>query len=500
MDLIPDFVKRKHGEEKWDYLDARIAPILDPTYGIMVYQEQVMQVAQVVGGYSLGGADLLRRAMGKKKPEEMAQQREIFRAGAEKGGLADEKSMPLFDLMEKFAGYGFNKSHSAAYAWLAYQTAYLKAHHAAAFFAANLSAVMDDTDKVKPLVDDASNAHIRLLPPDINAGMYRFMPMNAAEVQYGLGAIKGTGEAAINNIVEARKASPFKDLADFCRRVDRRVVNKRAMEALIRAGAFDRLKAHRASLLASLAAAIELAEKAEADAQQVSLFGGAEEFASEALQLIDTPPWNTRDLLANEKAALGYYFSGHPFSAYRAEIRRIARTPLADIAPTPFKETTALGGVVESVRWVNGRRGRTAIITLDDGSAKVEVVAFGEACESARSALVADAPLVIEGRVQNDDFSGGLRVTAERIQTIDDIRGLRARALALSINGNANAKRLAQLLRPHVPGPHRVTINYTGPGGGAQFALGDQYRVRISEPLVQSLTEWLQDGNVEVVY
>jgi DNA polymerase III subunit alpha len=278
------------------------------------------------------------------------------------------------------------------------------------------------------------------------------------------------------------------------------VVNKRAMEALIRAGAFDKLKAHRASLLASLAAAIELAEKAEADAQQVSLFGGAEEFASDALKLIETQPWTTRELLANEKTALGFYFSGHPFSAYKNEIRRVARTPLTDLAPTQFKDTTLLGGVVESVRMVNGRRGRTAIVTLDDGSAKVEVLVFGETLEAARTMLEDDVPLVVEGRVQNDEFTGGMRVTAERVQTIDDIRALRARALAIAINGNANAKRLAALLKPHVPGPHRVTVDYTGPGGAAKFALGDQYRVRISEPLVQSLTEWLQEGNVEVVY
>ncbi|HEY9531190.1 MAG TPA: DNA polymerase III subunit alpha, partial [Burkholderiales bacterium] len=249
MDLIPEYIERKHGK-RVEYLDPRLVPILGPTYGIMVYQEQVMQIAQVIGGYSLGGADLLRRAMGKKKPEEMAQQREIFVAGAQKNGLSKSQATQLFDLMEKFAGYGFNKSHAAAYALLAYQTAYMKAHHAAAFIAANLSAVMDDTDKVRQFYEDGIANGLAILPPDINASEYRFIPVDLKTVRYGLGAVRGTGESAINAILEARAKAPFADLFDFCSRVDKRIVNRRVVEALVRAGAFDSLESKRARLLA----------------------------------------------------------------------------------------------------------------------------------------------------------------------------------------------------------------------------------------------------------
>ncbi len=253
MDLIPEFIERKHGRQRWDYLDPRLKEILEPTYGVMTYQEHVMTIAQVIGGYTLGGADLLRRAMGKKKAEEMAQQREIFTQGATERGLASDKAAVLFDQMEKFAGYGFNKSHSAAYALVAYQTAYLKAHHTAAFMAANMSAVMDDTDKVQVLHDDAQKNGLAIDPPDINTSTYRFVPVDAKRIRYGLGGVKGTGAGAIANIVEARAAAgKFTGLADFCLRVDRRIVNRRAMEALVKAGAFDSIEPNRASLLASL--------------------------------------------------------------------------------------------------------------------------------------------------------------------------------------------------------------------------------------------------------
>src|SRR5690606_7475405 len=263
MDLIPDFIARKHGQQRAEYLDERLKPILGPTYGIMVYQEQVMQIAQVIGGYTLGAADLLRRAMGKKKPEEMAKHRDIFVAGAEKNGVSRSKAMQLFDLMEKFAGYGFNKSHAAAYALLAYQTAYMKAHHAAAFVAANLSAVMDDTDKVRVFYEDGLANGLTILPPDINASDYRFVPIDAKTVRYGLGAVRGTGQAAIEAILNARRAGPFADLFDFCRRVDKRLVNRRVVEALVRAGGFDAIEPNRARTLASVGRALEAAEQAE---------------------------------------------------------------------------------------------------------------------------------------------------------------------------------------------------------------------------------------------
>src|SRR5262245_3461783 len=251
MDLIPDYIARKHGQQRVDYLDPRLQPILGPTYGIMVYQEQVMQIAQVIGGYSLGAADLLRRAMGKKKPEEMAEHRCIFVSGAEKNGVNKAKATQLFDLMEKFAGYGFNKSHAAAYALLAYHTAYMKTHHAAAFVAANLSAVMDDTDKVRQFYEDGLANKLAILPPDVNASDYRFLPVDRRTVRYGLGAVRGTGQGAIESVLAARKQRAFGDLFDFCQRVDKRLVNRRVVEALVRAGAFDSIDPNRARLLAS---------------------------------------------------------------------------------------------------------------------------------------------------------------------------------------------------------------------------------------------------------
>ncbi|HLS86747.1 MAG TPA: DNA polymerase III subunit alpha, partial [Burkholderiales bacterium] len=332
MDLIPDFIARKHGQQRAEYLDERLKPILGPTYGIMVYQEQVMQIAQVIGGYTLGAADLLRRAMGKKKPEEMAKHRDIFVAGAEKNGVSRSKAMQLFDLMEKFAGYGFNKSHAAAYALLAYQTAYMKAHHAAAFVAANLSAVMDDTDKVRVFYEDGLANGLTILPPDINASDYRFVPIDAKTVRYGLGAVRGTGQAAIEAILYARRAGPFADLFDFCRRVDKRLVNRRVVEALVRAGGFDAIEPNRARTLASVGRALEAAEQAERAASQVSLFAEAEAPRGGAHAYVDAPAWDTRQKLLEEKSALGFSVSGHLFSVYERELANFPRVPLARLS------------------------------------------------------------------------------------------------------------------------------------------------------------------------
>src|SRR5687767_8382897 len=355
MDLIPSFCERKHGRERVVYPDPRVEPILSETYGIMVYQEQVMQMAQIIGGYSLGGADLLRRAMGKKKPEEMAEHRLIFREGAAKNGLSESKADELFDLMEKFAGYGFNKSHAAAYALVAYHTAYMKAHHPAAFMAANMSAVMADTDKVQGLYDDAREHGLEMLPPDVNASDYRFVPLDARRIRYGLGGVKGSGEGAINHIVEEReKNGPFRDLFDFCHRVDKRIVNRRTVESLVKAGAFDTLIDHRASLMASVGIALESAEQASRAINQVSLFGDSEEPGS-AVSLVECPRWTDLVKLQNEKSALGYYLSGHPFHTYRQEIKSFINTRLDRLTPA---KGVLLAGIMNSLRIQMTRRGR----------------------------------------------------------------------------------------------------------------------------------------------
>jgi len=501
MDLIPDFIARKHGQAPVEYLDPRLEPILGPTYGIMVYQEQVMQIAQVIGGYTLGGADLLRRAMGKKKPEEMAEHRDIFVAGAEKGGLSRGRATQLFDHMEKFAGYGFNKSHAAAYALIAYQTAYMKAHHASAFMAANLSAVMDDTDKIRGLHDDSVLNGLTVLPPDVNTSAYRFVPVDAKTIRYGLGAIRGTGESAAKEIVRVREAGPFRDLFDFCTRVDKRVVNRRAIEALVRAGAFDSLDANRASALASVGRAIEAAEQAERQAAQVSLFGEADAARAQALPMAEAKPWDLRQKLTEEKAALGFCLSGHLFSVYERDLAGFPRVPLARVQPSDGR--VWLAGVVASARSQMTRRGRMMIVILDDGSAQLEVTVFNELFEKHRDKLKEDAPLVVNGKVQRDDFSGGMRVTAEELLDLAGVRQRFAARLRIEMNGQADARRLAQLLAPFRAGGDgscSVLVHYENGVASCDVALGEAWRVRPDGELLEQLEAWLTPENVHLVY
>jgi DNA polymerase III subunit alpha len=400
--------------------------------------------------------------------------------------------------MEKFAGYGFNKSHSAAYALVAYQTAFLKAHHAAAFMAANLSAVMDDTDKVQLFYDDAVRNHLAVTAPDINACVHRFVPLDAKRIRFGLGAVKGTGAGAIANVVAARvEGGPFRSLADFCRRVDRRIVNRRAMEALIRAGAFDAIEPNRAAVLASLGAAIEAAEHSATFAQQSNLFGGAVE-AVEAVPLAQCAPWSERERLQNEKVSLGFYLSGHPFNAYRDELRRFARTPLAAIAPQ--MEPVMLAGVIYGVQVRNSRRGRMAVLTLDDGSARLEVVVFGELFQQKRAVIQEDQVVVVRGRVFPDEFSGGLRITADDVMDLAEVRAAHARLLRLCINGQADSAKLKTLLAQYAGGRCQVAIRYRNAQGACDIRLPESCRVKVSAPLLDSLSQWLDEKNVEVVY
>ena len=507
MDLIPEYIERKHGKSV-EFIDPRLRPILSPTYGIMVYQEQVMQIAQVIGGYTLGGADLLRRAMGKKKPEEMAQQRDIFVEGAQKNGVPRPKATQLFDLMEKFAGYGFNRSHAAAYALLAYQTAYMKAHHPSAFIAANLSAVMDDTDKVRQLHEDALANRIAVLPPDINASEYRFMPVDAGTVRYGLGAVRGTGQSAIEAILAARRANdgggPFRGLADFCSRVDKRIVNRRVIEALVRAGAFDRLDQNRARLLASVGRALEAAEQAERQASQTSLFGEAAAPRSEHA-LVEAAPWDLGRKLTEEKAALGFFLSGHLFSVYEPQLAGFPRIPLARASSAG--ERAWLAGIVASARPQMTRRGRMMVVMLDDGTAQMEITVFNELFEKHRDKLKEDALLVVHGKVQRDEFSGGFRITAEELLDLEGLRARYAARLKLAMNGNTDqmrdARRLQQLLAPYRAsgdGACQVVVRYQNAGASCEVALGDAWRVKPDRQLLSDLAAWLEPENVQVVY
>ena len=509
MELIPDYVACKQGKKRVDFVDPRLEPILAPTYGIMVYQEQVMQIAQVIGGYTLGAADLLRRAMGKKLAEEMAQHRDIFVAGAEKNGLQRNRAMQLFDLMEKFAGYGFNKSHAAAYALLAYQTVYMKAHHAVAFMAANMSAVMDDIDKVRQFRDDAVANGLSVLPPDINASGYRFVPVDLKTVRYGLGAVRGTGQSAIEAILAARgsgtRAVAFTDLFDFCRRVDKRVVNRRCIEALVRAGAFDSVNANRASLLASAGRAIEAAEQAERAASQNSLFGEGEASHTAGLVLVDARPWDLKQHLTEEKAALGYCLSGHLFSVYERELANFPRTPLAKLSAAG--ERVWIAGVVSAARVQMTRRGRMMMVMLDDGTAQLELSVFNELFEKHRDKMKQDRLLVVQGKVQRDEFSNGLRVTAEDLLDLQAMRTRFSARLRIAMNGGTDKvrdpKRLMELLAPYRAAGESgcpVLVHYENDGASCDVALGDAWRVRPDDLLLGELSSWLSPEAVQFQY
>ncbi|WJF91640.1 DNA polymerase III subunit alpha [Paraburkholderia bonniea] len=543
MDLIPSFCARKHGREVVEYPDPRVKPVLQETYGIMVYQEQVMQMAQIIGGYSLGGADLLRRAMGKKKAEEMAEHRALFRDGAAKNGLTAEKADEIFDLMEKFAGYGFNKSHAAAYALLAYFTAWLKAHHPAEFMAANLSLAMDDTDKVKILFEDCLMNGMSVLPPDINQSAYRFEPVapaagkaRADTIRYGLGAIKGSGQNAIEDIIRARdQDGPFIDLFDFCNRVDRRMVNRRTVEALIRAGAFDLLHDNRAQLIASVSLAMEAAEQASANAMQAGLFDMGDA-PSQGHELVLEPAWAEKQKLQEEKSALGFYLSGHLFDAYRDEIRRFARQKIGELKEGRDK---LVAGVIVSLRTQMTQRGKMLIAVLDDGTGQCEVTVFNELFEAHKALFKEDELLVVQGQARNDMFTGGIRFTVETVMDLGCARSRYAEALKVQLGGDADAQVLRRLLQAHcvpraqagapppaapsasrsarqgyggddhagrrqaaaaAPAGLAVWVMYCNQRAQAAVQLGEAWRVIPSDELLAALRAEYADNAVEIVY
>jgi DNA polymerase-3 subunit alpha len=439
MDLIPSFVARKHGREVIEYPHPLVAEMLSETYGIMVYQEQVMQTAQILGGYSLGGADMLRRAMGKKKAEEMAEHRAIFRAGAAKNDISEAKADEVFDLMEKFAGYGFNKSHAAAYSLLAYHTGWLKVHYTAEFYAANMTVEMDNTDKLKVLHADAATFGISFEAPDVNRGTYRFEPVSNKCVRYGLGAVKGTGEQAIETIVAARnEGGPFTSLFDFCVRVDKGRVNKRTVEALIRAGAFDSLNLHRASLLASVERAFDFAAATAANANQGGLFdmfddGDSHGSSTQEPDLVDCAPWGVKERLVQEKPAIGFYLSGHLFDEVETEVRRFVRTRLSEVADS--REPQLLAGIVTDLRVINGQRGKLVLFRLDDKSGTIEASVDENTYNQHRDTLKDDEMVMLQGLVQNDRFSGGLRFKTQQVWDLPSARCRFAKYLRVGVNG-----------------------------------------------------------------
>ena len=440
MDLIPTFVARKNGREEVEYPHPLVASMLSETYGIMVYQEQVMQTAQILGGYSLGGADMLRRAMGKKKPEEMAEHRQIFRDGAAKNNIDEAKADEVFDLMEKFAGYGFNKSHAAAYSLLAYHTAWLKVHFTAEFFCANMTVEMDDTDKLRVLFEDAGKLGVAFEPPDVNRGVVRFEPVSDKLIRYGLGAIKGTGQQAIEAIVAARnQGGPFTGLYDFCVRVDRSRLNKRCLEALIKGGAFDNLHRNRASLVASIDRAFDFANATQANANQTGLFdmGGADDHgsSSQTPDLVAALPWGIKEQLTLEKTALGFYLSGHLFDEVATEVRRFSKRQIDDLIDT--REPQLLAGIVTDFRVINGQRGKMALFKLDDKSGVIEARADEALINAHKHLLKDDALIIVMGKLQPDRFAGGMQLTINQIWDLEQARCRFGKFLRVAVNGHA---------------------------------------------------------------
>ena len=503
MDLIPDFCRRKHGKQRVEYPHPLTEPILKETYGIAVYQEQVMQIAQVVAGYSLGGADLLRRAMGKKKIEEMDAQRKIFTEGAVKNNMTERQASELFDLLEKFAGYGFNKSHAAAYALVAYQTAYLKMHYPAAFLAATMSADMNNTDSVRIFYEDCAPNQVEVLPPDVNQSEFKFVPINKKQILYGLGAVKGTGLAAIEVILQSRRQDgPFTSLFDFCSRLDLRKVNRRVIESLIRAGAFDTLDTNRNALLSGVALAISAAEQTNANSNQNSLFGAVEDNAIHVLP--DTVPWPEQQRLQEEKSALGFYFSGHPYWSYQKDLSNFISTTLANL--TPKEQPQLLAGIVSGVRVRMTARGKMAIVGLDDGTTRIEVVVGNDLLNQSQQLLKDDQLIIVEGRVSNDDFSGGVRVNARKLHDLSSLRNSKASFLKISCNGQADAIKLKSLLKPYCIGVSEerrgcsVKVEYHNETSKVELMLGNDWRVDLHDELIAGLTEWLSQSNVKILY
>jgi len=517
--MVEDFITRKHAVNKADidYLHPDLKPVLEETYGVILYQEQVMQIAQVLAGYTLGAADLLRRAMGKKNAEEMAKQREIFTSGATERGVTGQTATRIFDLIEKFAGYGFNKSHSAAYAVLAYQTAYLKAHHPAAFMAAVMSADLDNTDRLVILKNDCRQQGLQLDAPNINHSEYAFSVSDASTILYGLGAIKGVGRAAVESLIAEREANgTYCSLVEFCRRVDHDKINRRALEAMIKSGAMDDFGQSRRSLMHQMTEALQGADqhaKAVA-AGQNDMFGLEEAATTDATpEPVDLVEWPERILLSNEKEALGLYLMGHPFDAVRADAQYFVDGKLGDLVSEPAPNNTrgerdyaqsrrevTVAGLVADLR----KRGNRVSVVLDDDSARMEVSLFGEAFQEFRHLLVKDEIVVINGPLRYDDFVGSWTVNVKKVLHIDRVIESRARGLVLKIAPNGQGEQMLEklhdVLLPHRKGNCDVSVQYIGEAAAARLNLGPEWAVCPSRELRDKLTELLGGNNVRLLY
>jgi DNA polymerase-3 subunit alpha len=497
--------------------------MLSETYGIMVYQEQVMQTAQILGGYTLGGADMLRRAMGKKDADEMARQRQTFRDGAARNAISQAKADEIFDLMEKFAGYGFNKSHAAAYSLLAYHTGWLKVHYTAEFYCANMTVEMDNTDKLKVLFEDAQNFGIQFESPDVNRGRYVFEPVTDQQIRYGLGAVKGTGQQAIEAIVAARegrgagpqgdKVGPFGSLFDFCVRVDRSRINKRTVEALIKGGAFDSLQLNRAALLASVDTAFDFAAAAQANANQGGLFdfGGEDDHGSSSQEpeLTQALPWGVKERLTHEKAALGFFLSGHLFDEVSREVRRFVKREIGQLLDS--REPQLLCGIISDFRVVNGQRGRMGLFKLDDKSGVIEASIDDAQLQAHKNLLKDDEFVVLRASLQPDRFSGGFRLKVAALWDLAQARCQFGKYLRVPVNALGRGPDIARMTQEfppkHESGQFGDTVRGMGvrlavslPQASAEIQLDERARFYPSDA---ALSAWLAQpdcGQSMVVY
>ena len=516
--MVDNFIDRKHGREEVSYPDSQyqhesLKPILEPTYGIILYQEQVMQIAQTLAGYTLGGADLLRRAMGKKKPEEMAKQRSVFKEGAEKQGINGELSMKIFDLVEKFAGYGFNKSHSAAYALVSYQTLWLKTHFPAEFMAAVMTADMDNTDKIVGLVDECLRMGIKVNPPDINSGLYHFHVNDKGEIVYGIGAIKGVGEGPIEAIVEARnkqgKQGYFRNIFELCAKTDIKKLNRRVLEKLTMAGAFDKIGPHRAAILHSINDAIQAADqhaKAQ-DIGQEDMFGVlAEEPEQVEYAYGNVPKMPEQILLDGEREALGLYLTGHPVTQYLKELSRYTNgARISEATPTGWGKMATFAGLVITARIRLTKKGnRIGLFTLDDRSGRIEVMVFGETLEKFEHHIVQDKILIVTGQVSADDFNGGVKLAAREIVELSEAREKYVKGLGISLRDSEVNRLFLQQLQKNVE-PHRngvipVNVYYQTDQARARIQFGTTWRVTPNDNLLISLKSLLGNERVELEF
>lgn len=496
--MVDDFIDRKHGRARVESLHPDIEPLLRPTYGVILYQEQVMQIAQVLANYTLGGADLLRRAMGKKKPEEMAKQREIFVESASKRGVEEQTSAMIFDLMEKFAGYGFNKPHAAAYALLSYQTAWLKAHYPAAFMAAVLSSDMDNTEKVVLLLEECRRIGLTVIPPSIKTAEFQFTVRDEKTIIYGLGAIKGLGETAIESILDARKLLRSEDgLFEFCQYVDLRRVNRRVLEVLIKSGALDDFNIERSVMFAALDVAIE--QGGEYHHQQLhhqtSLFEHWDDVAHLDYPLVK--PWSEQERLQAEKATLGFYLSGHPTDIYQKEFKT-KLTPLSQLSAQMSKKAT-ICGMLTSLRRVMTKRGKPLVIlSLEDAKTRVDVVVFSEVYEASLAALELHQPVVVQCELTNDNYTGGVKLTAQEIFSIANARAHFAQCIKLVLTPEVSSSEIKSLLSAH-PGTCEIELWYTNAFAKTRLSFLKACRVLPEDSLLEHLA-LTKGASVEVCY